>query len=45
MHFEDGASPPEEIITAWNELVRNTFGSRNADNKCIAVHCVAGLGR
>eukprot|EP00341_Mesodinium_pulex_P013516 CAMPEP_0116960464 /NCGR_PEP_ID=MMETSP0467-20121206/45960_1 /TAXON_ID=283647 /ORGANISM="Mesodinium pulex, Strain SPMC105" /LENGTH=157 /DNA_ID=CAMNT_0004648165 /DNA_START=142 /DNA_END=615 /DNA_ORIENTATION=+ len=45
MHFEDGASPPDEIIVAWNELVKNTFGSRNSDQRCIAVHCVAGLGR
>eukprot|EP00602_Paraphysomonas_sp_CaronLab_P010406 CAMPEP_0185025816 /NCGR_PEP_ID=MMETSP1103-20130426/9398_1 /TAXON_ID=36769 /ORGANISM="Paraphysomonas bandaiensis, Strain Caron Lab Isolate" /LENGTH=144 /DNA_ID=CAMNT_0027559183 /DNA_START=217 /DNA_END=651 /DNA_ORIENTATION=+ len=45
MHFDDGASPPEDIIKKWNELVKRTFGTRNDDDKCIAVHCVAGLGR
>ena len=46
MRFEDGASPPPEIILQWNELVENTFHESKADQPpCIAVHCVAGLGR
>ena len=52
MCFDDGASPPEEIIDEWNGLVRSTFDSKKkksgsaADSQpCIAIHCVAGLGR
>jgi hypothetical protein len=39
MHFDDGASPPDEIIEAWIALVQDVFGRRNEDQKCIAVHC------
>jgi hypothetical protein len=48
MHFEDGASPPYDIITEWNNLVMKTFYSKtppDAVPECIAIHCVAGLGR
>jgi protein tyrosine phosphatase type 4A len=48
MFFEDGASPPAEIISKWRALVRSTFDAKeSADGvkPCIAVHCVAGLGR
>ena len=47
MYFDDGASPPADIILRWCTLVRSTFDSKDSiDTKpCIAVHCVAGLGR
>lgn len=46
MVFEDGASPPTEIITRWLDLVEATFlKDFGTDTPCIAVHCVAGLGR
>jgi len=48
MHFSDGASPPQEIIDKWVELVHSTFDNLTTpttDKPCIAVHCVAGLGR
>lgn len=43
MQFEDGASPEEEIIDRWTAVVKKTF--KRKDKPCIAVHCVAGLGR
>lgn len=52
MCFDDGASPPQEIIDRWNALVRETFNvkkkkssSSDEATPCIAIHCVAGLGR
>ncbi len=46
MNYPDGSSPPTEIITRWVELLINTF-DKNASEEtpCIAIHCVAGLGR
>eukprot|EP00047_Mylnosiga_fluctuans_P003207 m.227978 g.227978 ORF g.227978 m.227978 type:complete len:169 (-) comp11673_c0_seq1:88-594(-) len=46
--FEDGDPPPEAIVGKWNKLTAEVFGAGNKGNKvkpCIAVHCVAGLGR
>lgn len=45
MQFEDGASPEDEIIERWTALVKRTFSKKRQDKPCIAVHCVAGLGR
>lgn len=47
--YKDGTSPPKELIMTWLQLVEKTFYSSSsaatADSNCIAVHCVAGLGR
>lgn len=44
--YKDGTSPPKELIMDWLQLVEKTFYSPGADvSSCIAVHCVAGLGR
>ena len=33
-----------EVIKLWLELILDTFKEESEDG-CIAVHCVAGLGR
>ena len=47
MFFEDGASPPADIIAKWGSLISSTFDSLKPGDEvpCIAVHCIAGLGR
>lgn len=50
MCFDDGDSPPQEIIDRWNVLCHDIFTLRKKspspeDKPCIAIHCVAGLGR
>uniref|UniRef100_A0A7R9ZNP9 protein-tyrosine-phosphatase n=1 Tax=Craspedostauros australis TaxID=1486917 RepID=A0A7R9ZNP9_9STRA len=54
MEYADGHSPPAEIIQRWLELVDDTFfmgnaasanGANSSSLPCIAIHCVAGLGR
>ena len=47
MFYEDGRSPPNDIIQRWNALVSETFDNvkSNEPKSCIALHCVAGLGR
>lgn len=44
--FPDGDPPPQHVIDTWMNFVEQQFKHANDDNKvCIAVHCVAGLGR
>lgn len=48
LYYEDGRSPPEEVIQKWNTLVSDTFdnlATQEGEKPCIALHCVAGLGR
>lgn len=41
--FDDGTFPPTEIVEQWFDLLRRRFGAD--PSSCVAVHCVAGLGR
>ncbi|XP_077403941.1 protein tyrosine phosphatase type IVA 2 isoform X1 [Vanacampus margaritifer] len=41
--FDDGAPPPTHIVDDWLKLLNTKF--RDEPGCCIAVHCVAGLGR
>ena len=45
--FPDGSPPSKEIRDNWLRLIRDTFGGAAPDSSppCLAVHCVAGLGR
>lgn len=46
LEYEDGTSPSRELIGTWLQLVDKTFYQGGGDGKaCIAVHCIAGLGR
>lgn len=41
--FDDGTGPPAEVIDQFFDLVRSRF--QEDPEGCVAVHCVAGLGR
>jgi protein tyrosine phosphatase type 4A len=49
MGYQDGSSPSKELIEKWLQLVEKTFYQQSpmesTTEECIAVHCVAGLGR
>ncbi|KAF7645118.1 hypothetical protein LDENG_00209910 [Lucifuga dentata] len=41
--FDDGAPPSSQIVDDWLNLLKLKF--REEPGCCVAVHCVAGLGR
>ena len=46
MYYPDGQSPPDQILSEWLQLLSGTFENISKDDTpCIAIHCVAGLGR
>lgn len=43
LEYDDGTFPPEEVVDQWFKLLKRQFNE--LPEGCIAVHCVAGLGR
>ncbi|XP_050389634.1 protein tyrosine phosphatase type IVA 1 [Patella vulgata] len=41
--FDDGKPPPSAVVDDWFNLLKSRF--REEPGSCVAVHCVAGLGR
>jgi protein tyrosine phosphatase type 4A len=41
--FDDGSTPPDDVIFEWFKLLKSRF--TDEPSACVAVHCVAGLGR
>lgn len=41
--YDDGTAPPGDIVDQWFKLIKDRF--QEDPSCCIAVHCVAGLGR
>uniref|UniRef100_A0A8C4WUZ7 Protein tyrosine phosphatase 4A2 n=1 Tax=Eptatretus burgeri TaxID=7764 RepID=A0A8C4WUZ7_EPTBU len=41
--FADGAPPPGNVVENWLALLKTKF--REDPGCCVAVHCIAGLGR
>ncbi|XP_065751324.1 protein tyrosine phosphatase type IVA 3 isoform X2 [Phocoena phocoena] len=41
--FDDGAPPPGRVVEDWLSLLKTKFC--DDPGSCVAVHCVAGLGR
>ncbi|XP_055489858.1 protein tyrosine phosphatase type IVA 3-like isoform X2 [Leucoraja erinacea] len=41
--FDDGDPPPSKIVDDWLTLLKTKFSEQ--PGSCVAVHCVAGLGR
>ncbi|CAH0562270.1 unnamed protein product [Brassicogethes aeneus] len=41
--YADGTYPPKEIVEGWFKVLKKQFQDNH--DTCVAVHCVAGLGR
>ncbi|CAG5127157.1 unnamed protein product [Candidula unifasciata] len=41
--FDDGSPPPPDVVQDWFNLLKTRFTEE--PGCCVAVHCVAGLGR
>ncbi|KAF9158067.1 Protein tyrosine phosphatase type IVA 1 [Actinomortierella ambigua] len=45
MKFEDGTAPGKDVVARWLALNDEVFFNSPTPDRCIAVHCVSGIGR
>ncbi|KAG0350554.1 hypothetical protein BGZ54_003751 [Gamsiella multidivaricata] len=45
MKFTDGTAPGKDVVARWLELNDQVFFNSPEKGRCIAVHCVSGIGR
>ena len=43
LEYDDGTFPPNEVVDEWFKILKKQF--QDNPDACVAVHCVAGLGR
>ncbi|KAF9272405.1 Protein tyrosine phosphatase type IVA 1 [Mortierella alpina] len=45
MKFQDGTAPGKDVVARWLDLNDRVFYGSGDTEKCIAVHCISGIGR
>ncbi|KAG0038641.1 Protein tyrosine phosphatase type IVA 1 [Podila clonocystis] len=45
MKFQDGTAPGKDVVARWLDLNDRVFFDTPKSGRCIAVHCVSGIGR
>ncbi|KAF8923225.1 hypothetical protein BGZ58_003219 [Dissophora ornata] len=45
MKFTDGTAPGKDVVARWLNLNDEVFFNSPDKGRCIAVHCVSGIGR
>ncbi|KAF9192820.1 Protein tyrosine phosphatase type IVA 1 [Haplosporangium sp. Z 767] len=45
MKFQDGTAPGKDIVARWLDLNEEVFFNSPDKDRCIAIHCISGIGR